>query len=173
MRTYPFAIMASLLLACAVPLEPPARESGLPLQTEGLEYELRSTGQGLEVGIPFSYRNATGQTVYVVNCNRIAPPSLEKEEGGQWIHAWSAVVPDCLSPPIVIEPGQTYTDTLRLFAGHPSNNTYPKFEVGDVDGIYRLVWHQVVHDYDEDRQGFGDPLALEERISNAFVLQEE
>lgn len=92
--------------------------------------------------------------------------------GGDWVHAWGAVVDLCLSPPIEIGPGATYTDTLEVFAGHPDGDTRPRFAVDDVEGVYRLVWTPV-HDYEQDRPGFGDALPLEDRVSNRFRLRME
>lgn len=134
MHSGPILAVAALLVACSAPLEPPARELGRPLQTERLEYELRSTDRGLEVSIPFTYTNGTGKTVYVANCNRVVPPALDKQVGGQWVRALSMPVPLCLSPPIVVQPGQLYKDTLRLIAGRPSDNLIPKFEVEEIEG---------------------------------------
>lgn len=168
-RHAPLAVM--LLLACTAALEPPAREPGHPLQTDRLEYRVRRANDGLATEIPFSYTNETGRTVYVVNCNRIVPPVLEKSVKGEWVTAWGAAVPECLSPPIVIEPGAEYVDTLRVFAGLPANNVYPKFRVAEVEGIYRLVWTRVVYDYDTTRPDFGEPLSLEDRVSNEFLLR--
>lgn len=161
-----------LLGACTNMLEPPLREEAAPLQTDRLEYEVRRADGQLSVAIPFTYRNETGRTVYVVNCKRQVPPSLEKYVGGEWVHAWSPVVLDCLGPPIVIEPGATYADSLRVMAWKQGGNAYPQFEVAEVEGIYRLVWGPLVHDYDDRRQGFGEPVPLEERVSNAFLLKD-
>jgi hypothetical protein len=72
----------------------------------------------------------------------------------------------------VIRPGATYADTLRVFAGKPASDVYPQFTVPEVEGIYRLVWGSVVHDYNDRRQGFGEPLPLAERISNPFLLKD-
>jgi hypothetical protein len=134
---------------------------------------LRRSDLGLEGEIPFSYTNTTGETVYVVNCNEFVPPMLEKQEGDMWVPAWGAAVPDCLDPPIVIQPGETYGDTLSIFSAHADRNMVPIFEVEDVEGIYRLVWPDVVYNYDMNRPGFGDPLPVQARISNRFVLRVE
>jgi hypothetical protein len=165
-------LIVLLLGACSHLLEPPVREQEHPLQTDHLEYEVRRSDGEVSVAIPFTYRNETGRTVYVVNCQRIAPPALEKYIDGEWVRAWTAVVPLCLSPPIVIRPGATYADTLRVFAGKPASDVYPQFTVPEVEGIYRLVWGSVVHDYNDRRQGFGEPLPLAERISNPFLLKD-
>ncbi len=70
----------------------------------------------------------------------------------------------------VIAPRATYADTLRVFAGYPTNNTYPKFNVQEIDGVYRLVW-QGVHNYDVNRPGVSLP--IEDGISNIFLLRVE
>lgn len=164
-------LIALLFVACASLLEPPVRDFGQPIQTDRLEYEVQHTDHGLKVEIPFTYKNETGKTVYVVNCHKQVPPALEKETDGAWVRAWTPTILLCLSAPIVIWPGATYSDTLRVLAAHPTSNAHPKFEVDKVEGSYRLVWHGLVHHYDENRQGFGEPLALEGRISNAFLLK--
>ena len=60
-------------------------------------YTLQTTTNGLRVDIPFAYTNRTGRTLYVVNCNRIVPPVLEKLVDDEWVVAWGAAVPQCLS----------------------------------------------------------------------------
>lgn len=163
--------LALLLVACAGVLEPPAGDEDRPLQTDRLVYELRRTDHELRAEIPFTYTNQTDATVYVVNCKGHAPPALEKLVDGVWVPAWSAVVPACLSPPIVIESGETYVDTLHVYAGLPETRVAPVFTVREIEGTYRLVWHDLVHDYDPDRPGFGVGLPLEQRVSNTFSLR--
>jgi hypothetical protein len=141
------------------------------LRTDAPEYRLRRQDGILEAEIGFTFRNETDRPVYVVNCNRIAPPTLEKLDGGQWVRVWEAAVPLCLSPPIVIEPGTTHTDTLHFTAGPRGGDIYPQLGVDDPTGTYRLVWHRLVFDYDEDRDGFGEPVPLEQRVSNRFVFR--
>jgi hypothetical protein len=141
------------------------------LQTDRPAYLLWRGDVGFTTDIPFEFTNGTGDTVYVLNCWGQAPPSLEKEVGGSWVPAWSAIVLLCLSPPIVIPPGAAYQDTVRLFAGYPGNNAYPKFEVAQPNGTYRLVWRPVVHHYHDDaRLALGDSIPLRYRISNDFRL---
>ncbi len=169
-RTVP--ILGAFVLACNAQVTPRPPDAASPIRTDRAEYTARRVADGVEVEIPFTYTNRTGRTVYVVNCNGIAPPGLQKRVDGEWMRAWSAAVPLCLSPPIVIGAGRTYTDTLRVFAGTPSSGVAPVLEVEEVEGVYRLVWENVVHDYDDARPGFGEPLPLEARISNPFRLEE-
>jgi hypothetical protein len=143
---------------------------GPPIRTDQPAYRLEDTGIGLETQIPFTFRNRTGGPVYIPNCGGNAPPMLQKLEDGQWVNAWAPVVLLCLSPPIVITPGTTYADTLRVFGGHPGNNMYPKFDVPHVPGTYRLLWPSVLTSYDDRRNPFGDSLPVDERISNPFAL---
>lgn len=165
-------LLLALLLACGTPSEP-SEPSDQLIRTDHAVYELRSTEYGLEVEIPFTFENRTGRTVYVVNCHEHTTRLLEKRVDGEWVHAWAGAVPLCLSSPIVIAPEATYRDTLQVFAGNPSNNMFPKFEVQEASGTYRLVWYGVLRNYDHDRQGFGDPVPLAQRISNTFQLERE
>lgn len=167
-----FSVMipAALLLACADPTGP--REDPA-LQTNETEYVLTSDDRSLQGEIPFAFTNRTESMVSVVNCQGRAPPILEKRVMDGWVLAWAAVRQLCLSPPIEIAPGETYGDTLRVRAGLPSSRIQPTFAVDEVEGIYRMVWTDVVHDFDFDRQGLGDLLPPEDRISNSFILRVE
>lgn len=95
---------------------------------------------------------------------------MEKFVDGAWIQAWSAIVPQCLSSPIVIPAGQQYQGTIQLFAGYPTNNVYPKFNTPEASGEYRLVWSGVLTSFDAGANPFGEAVPLEQRISNAFTL---
>src|SRR5690606_5694753 len=133
--------LAVLVAGCASVLEPPERDEDRPLQTDRLTYEIRRENDELRAEIPFTYTNRTGKTVFVVNCQGYAPPVLERLVGGEWRPAWAAVTMSCLSPPIVIEPGETYKETLVVYAAEPGTRKAPTFEVAEIEGIYRLVWH--------------------------------
>jgi hypothetical protein len=148
---------------------PPAASGGEPVRgfrTSRAHYGFRRVADGIEVAIPYVYRNATGDSVYFVNCNEIIVPSLEKQTGDAWSPAWSGASPACLSLPVVVPPGGEYQDTVRVLSGP---NTYPRLDVADIDGTYRLVWHGVVHSY-HDAPPFGTPLPQAERTSNTFTL---
>jgi len=81
-----------------------------------------------------------------------------------------AIVPSCLSPPIVIPGGQQYHHKLQLFAGYPAGNVYPRFETPGINGQYRLVWHYVLSSFDGRTYPFGEELPLEQRLSKPFTL---
>lgn len=169
-RPYAFAfvVAGAILMGCDTLAGP--SESDPPLQTDRPEYTLHRADGALTTEIPFTYTNTTGHAVFVVNCNQSAPPTLEKRIEGRWETAWTPIVLLCLSLPIVIEPGETYADTLRVNGADPASDMYPRFRVEEVEGTYRLVWPLVLYNYDPDRQGFGDKLALKDRISNTFTL---
>jgi hypothetical protein len=95
---------------------------------------------------------------------------LEKVVNDAWTLAWSAVIPLCLSDPIVVSPDATYRDSLYLFGGYPGTNVFPKFAVGEIPGVYRIVWRDILSSYNDRARPFGEQLALTYRISNRFVL---
>lgn len=88
-----------------------------------------------------------------------------------WETAWSPFLNLCLSPPIVIEPGETVAFTLHVFGGLPGGDLWPKFDSDDPSGVYRIVWDGAVFGYSEDAPSFGRPVPLEQRVSNAFTLE--
>ena len=179
------AALALITAACQNPLTDPAAGGDAPgfrfeadttalaLATSRDAYTLRRTDIGYETEIPFRFRNTASRTVYVVNCNRIVPPLLEKRVDGAWVVAWGAVVPQCLSEPIVIAPGEVYRDTLEVFAGYPESNNHPRFEVDEPAGTYRLVWTQVLWSFDPNEYPFGPEVPRELRTSNEITLSVE
>jgi hypothetical protein len=146
-------------------------ENGSPaIETDARAYELEAGSTGYTTTIGFMFTNPSQAAVYVANCRGIAPPSLEKLVNGEWVGAWSAVVPRCLSAPIVIKAGQEYQGTLHLFAGYPASNVYPKFETPQISGVYRLVWHNVLTSFDSGAYPSGPELSKDQRVSNSFRL---
>jgi len=150
--------------------EPLLRDSTPPFQTDQLGYILVSTLDGLEGEIPYVFTNPTQSPVYIVNCNGFTSLALEKRVGEQWVKAWEPVMEACLSEPIVVQPEQEYRAVIYVFAAHPANDIDPKFLVDSVPGVYRLVWHSILQNYDPDTYPFGEALPLEQRISNHFRL---
>jgi len=72
---------------------------------------------------------------------------------------------------MIVQPGQQYADDVRVFGGQASTNLHPQFLVDQVSGVYRIVWVDVLRDYDERTFPFGEPLAIEQRVSNGFELR--
>ena len=161
-------LLLAASLACielAAPSDGPA-----PIRTDAVEYKLQAGPTGYTATIDFVFTNPRQASVYIVNCNGIAPPTLEKFVHGAWVRAWSGIVPECLSPPIVISGGGQYHRALHVFAGYPATNSYPKFETPGIDGEYRMVWTYVLGSFDVQTYPFGEQLPLEQRISNPFTL---
>ncbi|HYR09295.1 MAG TPA: hypothetical protein VEQ60_16035, partial [Longimicrobium sp.] len=162
--------------ACSSSETPPRSSSEAPpdsggetvrgFRTSRLHYDARRVADAIEIDIPYVYRNATGDSVYFINCNEIIVPSLEKRTGDTWASVWSGASPACMSRPVVVPPDGEYMDTVRVHAGP---DMYPQFRVADIDGTYRLVWHGVVHSY-RNEPPLGTPLPQDERTSNEFTL---
>jgi hypothetical protein len=149
--------------------EAPPESGGEPVRgfrTSRLHYDARRVADGIEIRIPYVYRNVTGDSVYFINCNEIIVPSLEKRIGDTWSSVWTGATPACMSPPVVVPPDGEYMDTVHVLA-RPDMD--PRFNVADPDGTYRLVWHGVVHSY-HDEPPLGTPLPQDERTSNEFTL---
>jgi hypothetical protein len=169
------AILCASALACApadpvdthpLLLEP---EPDRSIQTDALAFRLERTADGVRVRIPFAFTNLTGDTVYVVNCLRTLTMSVQKRIGDGWVDTWHAAVPQCLSPPLIVPGGASHADTLDVFAATAPDH-YPHF-AQEPEGVHRLVWHGLVHRYDENVSGFGEPVPLAHRVSNPFVLR--
>jgi hypothetical protein len=146
------------------------RDPTAPFQTDQLRYTLISTPDGLEGEIPYVFTNPTQSPVYIVNCNGFTRLTLEKRMDEQWVKAWEPVIEACLSEPIIVQPEQVYRAVIHVFAAHPAKDMDPKFLMDSVPGVYRLVWHRVLQNYDPDTYPFGEALPLEQRISNLFSL---
>ncbi len=150
-----------------------ARQDLLPsFRTDATAYTVRSTEAGFEVTIPFTFTNAGSHTVHVVNCMGETSVQLEKLVDGEWVVAWSAAVPECLGPPIVVRTGQQWEGDVEVSSGLPGSNLYPQFEVAEIPGEYRLVWSDVVIPYNDPARA-GEVLPLEQRTSNRFTLSVE
>lgn len=170
MRTS-IAVLVLLALAGCTDTVGPPRGVDAPIQTDRTLYVASTVlGTGWRTRIIWTFTNPADQLVSVVSCREATPPKLQKLVGGEWIDAWHPVVLLCLGPPVQVAAGATYTDTLDFFAGFPGSKAYPQLEVSDIDGMYRLVWFPLLN-YDHDDVS-GDPLPLEQRISNVFEMVE-
>lgn len=164
-------LAGAMLFGCDSPLAL-ERDAGPLLQTDALEYRLERSSIGVEATIRYTFTNATGGAVHLANCRGDVSPNLERLEGSEWVTGWSPVRLLCASPPVVIEPGAEYRDSVHVIAAPFGSHAHPQFTTGNATGVYRLVWFQAAGGSDIDGAPFGEPLALKDRISNAFVLRE-
>ena len=167
---------ASGLAACSSePLVEPSAEATIladaPIQTDSSVYHVRTTEYFHEIVMNLSYANPTGGKVYIPTCHGPHPPALQKRVGEQWVTAYAPVVLLCLGPPVIIEPGETYRYNYRVMAAHRPN-TVPRFEVDEIPGTYRLVWHMLgTWTPNGPEAGLGEELPLEQRVSNTFRIE--
>lgn len=173
-RTIPL-IFTVALASCALELEPELSSApdpdSAPILTERTSYTLERSASGWEGEIGFEYTNPTDRTISLLNCNEQFGLLLEIWQDDDWVTAWGPALPECLSPPIDIPPGESYATTLRVFGGFPRNNVYPKFRVEPIDGDYRIVITSAYWDYDHDGPSWGEEPSLEHRVSNTFELR--
>lgn len=151
--------------------EQPLSRAGAPIRTDRDVYQVRKTQHSYELTMELAYVNPTSGPVYIPTCHTPHPPALQKWVGGEWVTAYSPVVLECLGPPVVIGRGETYRYTYRVEASHRPN-TFPRFEVAEVPGTYRLVWHILgTWEPSGPQPGLGEELPLEQRVSDSFRLE--
>lgn len=141
-----------------------------PIRTDRSLYVLEEGTAGWETEIRFDYTNRSDRTISIANCHEGFSLRLEKRQGGEWAPAWSPPVLLCLSSPIEIRPGRTYSRRLRVFGGYPDNESHPKFEVDELDGTYRLVVEAAYWRYDHGGPPWGQQVPLEHRVSGDFEI---
>jgi hypothetical protein len=147
------------------------RDPALFVQTDTMHYEFKSTGDEIESSVSYTYRNRSTDTLYIVNCSGFIAASFQKKNGTTWTAFWSPETNLCLSAPIVIAPGATFSGKARIFGSPPGQNRYPQLPLGDLTGVYRLVIPGVVLHYSDRNQNHGTLVPLEQRSSNEFVMR--
>lgn len=110
------------------------------VETDSTSYHVLTTESWHEVTIGVSLRNQTLEEIRIPTCHSPYPPALEKLGPNGWVTAYSPVVLLCLGPPVRISPGAEYSMTYRVIAAHRPNS-FPRFEVDEIAGTYRLNWH--------------------------------
>lgn len=138
-----------------------------PVRTDRSSYVL-GVGPAGKVTIVTALRAPADQTLYIMNCNGASGVSLQRKVGEEWVSAWAVAMNACLSPPLVIRPGEEHSATLELHedaanAVHPAGG---KLE----SGTYRVVWTGVLTSFDPDVPPFGPELPLEGRVSAPFRI---
>ena len=141
------------------------------IRTAHASYDLDVSARGSLVGsVDYVFTNDTGMTVYIVNCQGRFDLLLERWIGGAWVTAWSPFNPQCLSAPIVIEPGTTFQDTVSIVSGCPALVYTPELDCSSPDGTYRILWVDALPSY-QDHLPFGPQIPLPYRVSNSFELR--
>ncbi len=163
-------VIAATSLLIAQACESPTSVTSPLIETGQRSYTLIPSNDGLATAIDYVFTNRTGGAVYIPNCNGAFPITLERKDGGEWREVWAPVLFACLSPPIVVEPGASFSDTLQVWGALPGASTPMQFDREDPSGVYRMVWKDVVSSYDRDQYPFGTEIAKEYRVSNAFDL---
>ena len=153
-----------------LPTSPFSHEDA-PVLMSASEYVLEAGSRGWRGELEFTYQNVTNRTISLLNCRGGFAYRLEKwtEEG--WITAWAPVLLMCLSPPIRIAPGGEHEHVAGIFGGYPGGNTYPRFSVDEVDGIYRVVIDGAYWNYDHDGPSWGNLPPEPYRVSAPFRIR--
>ena len=153
-----------------------AREAA-PIATGSEAYLFGRDDEVERTSIDFVYDNRGTDTLYQPTCrvNGAGDPGLsmaiQKSTAEGWSTVWVPVLPACLSEPIIVPPGAAYRDTFEVVL-HPQDTAVQPLlntEV-DVEGRYRLLWQQLLRDYDPARYPFGEEAAESARVSNPFTL---
>jgi hypothetical protein len=172
-RFAPLAALALVAASCshAQIVLPPDVDG--PVVMDSRVVTLQRTADGWRGELGYLFVNVTPRTISLVNCHGAYGLSLEKWLDGQWVRAYTPVLPMCLSGPIEIRPGTAHERRFELFAGPRGSNLYPQFEVEPVAGTYRLVIEAAYWNYDHRATGgnWGTPVPLEDRVSDPFEIR--
>ncbi|MQA90420.1 MAG: hypothetical protein GEU90_09310 [Gemmatimonas sp.] len=145
-------------------------DSSLPVEMSASRYVLANGLNGWQGELDFTFRNDTDRLISLLNCNGTFALRLEKWENGTWVPAWSPILPECLSLPIEVPPGENYQHQLHVFSRRPGSNTHPQFYVDPIDGTYRLVILAAFWDYHDYDSTWGEEPPLEYRVSAPFEI---
>lgn len=168
-----------LLAACAEePAEvPPSSSPDAPAASahhftvDSARYTLTREGAALRTSIGYAFRNRLPDTIYVVNCNGHVVMDLQKRAADGWESVWHGMTNACLSPALEIAPGETMAGRIEIWGALPGDPSLPTFTTDQLNGEFRLVWHQVRLRYDADTANFGDTLSVAQRSTTPFQLR--
>jgi hypothetical protein len=154
-----------------------AADAEMLLRTNATEYQVDTTGGEIAVSIAVSVANETTDSLFLSTCGANTPSYLmERLADGEYTVALRPVCPMIATPPLVIAPGASRTDTLMMRAALPREGeaavSAPNFEADGVEGSYRIIYE--VFERGWDVGGTPDPatrLTLDARSSNRFTLR--
>lgn len=166
-----FAFLALGLGLAACGSIPDVERDPEPLtQTPALRYEIVRHDIAYTARVPYTFLNDTGVDVRLADCATDVRALLQVRRGDRWVEAWFPPEPRCEGPALIVAAGESYHDTLRVAGGPPGSNVTPAFIFEDVQGVYRLYWHQAA--FEGDGSAVGDAARSDGpwRVSNPFVL---
>jgi len=149
-----------------------ARDTSALFQTDSLGYTLLHHNSAYSMRVEATLTNRTTGSIYISNCAGATGIYLQKRMLSGWEIVRSPILPACLSAPIVVAVGATYTFNLDLIGGEPGSNLLPRYSTTELDGEYRLLWDGAFTTYDNGT-GVGAPLAESSRVSNPFLVRVE
>ncbi len=139
------------------------------LTTDHDRYRFVDGPYGDELTIPSTLTAPAGQPLYLVNCNGQISTGLQSESDGVWTDAWVGLINQCLSDPIVIQPGEShhYDVLIRRGSGGMTGGA------GELPppGTYRVAWHGVLSSFNAQRYPFGEPVPEELRTAKPIVIE--
>lgn len=162
-------VLALILTGIGLGTEP---GSDAAIQTGKDVYSLAHSPGVSTLSIEATYTNTTDSATYIMRCGHADLPesSLEKRMDDGWVNAYAYTCQAVLSPPIKVEPGERYTYTIEMKGFH-ARELFPRFTVRELPGLYQLVY-DVRDSFDMVDLEPGEPLPLDSRVSNTFVIQE-
>ncbi|MCY3809769.1 MAG: hypothetical protein OXG58_10175 [Gemmatimonadetes bacterium] len=145
--------------------------------TDGKSFQLTRSGHssydGYDAKVPHTFTNRTGANVYIDEGCSGGHIAIDVYEGGEWVRVnrgegcW---ISDKSFR--AIEPGAVYHDTL-FFGCTSGGSCGPRLTLPSASTQFRIKWW-AWSSLDEDQYGNpipGDPLPLEERVSNHFTFE--
>jgi len=167
-------VVVMALCACLPSTGLPSPLAAPAVAVEHESYRVRHVRDGdvIELTIAATFTNRTADTIILHPCyDRRPAVALEKWVDGEWRSAFGQACPDILNRNAPrLAPGESRTDTALLSASFRPN-TYPRFELGTVPGLYRMVYWKA-HRAWRANGYLGALLPKDLRASSAFRVVE-
>jgi hypothetical protein len=165
-------------ISCSDGRTPPEREVAsqpvaevAPIRTFSDSYTLVRDGVGWKASIPLRFKNTARDTTYFVNCNGAHTIALQRLGANGWESFWHPITNGCLSPPIVLAADDSLSMTWVIWGAAPGGNAGPTFPDTTFAGQFRLLWTNVVLNYNPRPGRLGDSLPTAQRVSAPFTLK--
>ena len=135
-------------------------------------YRVQRVADGLQLTIVATFTNRTADTIVLHPCfPRGQAVVLEKWVAGDWTLAFDQFCLDILDRRAPrLAPGDIRQDTM-LVSASLRPNTFPRFELETVPGLYRMVYWKAHGPARADGR-LAAPLPKDLRVSNAFRVVE-